>query len=198
MRTTTTGRPADSIGGMATTSSAIGQVGIQNDRRHLGAALLLIAAAQLMVVLDATIVIVAQPHIQKALGFSGSGLEWVVNAYALTFGGLLAGGLLVTYATWRWVLFVNVPIGIGVALGALVVLPGTTRRPGRLDLPGAITGTGGIAALVYGLSSVVSPDGTSHWGDGKRPTPARWRPASTVPSSSPPGSHCSSWSSRLP
>src|SRR5258705_8167779 len=45
-----------------------------------------------MVVLDATIVNVALPHIQGALGFSGSGLEWVVNAYALTFGGLLLLG----------------------------------------------------------------------------------------------------------
>ncbi len=61
--------------------------------RHLGLALVVIAAAQLMVVLDATIVNVALPHIQSALGFSGSGLEWVVNAYALTFGGfLLLGG----------------------------------------------------------------------------------------------------------
>jgi Major Facilitator Superfamily len=82
--------------------------------------------------------------------------------------GLLAGGLLVTYASWRWVLFVNVPIGIAVALGALVVLPGAARRPGRLDLPGAITGTLGVAALVYGLSAAAtSPDGTSHWGDAK-------------------------------
>src|SRR5215472_3900925 len=62
-------------------------------QRHLGLALLVIATAQLMVVLDATIVNVALPHIQHALGFSGSGLEWVVNAYALTFGGfLLLGG----------------------------------------------------------------------------------------------------------
>jgi MFS family permease len=44
------------------------------------------------VVLDATIVNVALPHIQRALGFSGSGLEWVVNAYALAFGGLLLLG----------------------------------------------------------------------------------------------------------
>ena len=55
-------------------------------------ALLVIATAQLMVVLDASIVNVALPHIQTALGFSGSGLEWVVNAYALTLGGLLLLG----------------------------------------------------------------------------------------------------------
>jgi predicted MFS family arabinose efflux permease len=82
--------------------------------------------------------------------------------------GLLIGGLLVSYASWRWVLFVNVPIGIGAALAALAVLPGTPRRPGRFDLPGIITGTGGIAALVYGLSNAATtPDGTSHWGDAK-------------------------------
>ena len=45
-----------------------------------------------MVVLDSTIVNVALPDIQKTLGFSGTGLEWVVNAYALTFGGLLLLG----------------------------------------------------------------------------------------------------------
>jgi hypothetical protein len=55
-------------------------------------ALVVIATAQLMVILDATIVNVALPNIEKALGFSGTGLEWVVNAYALTFGGLLLGG----------------------------------------------------------------------------------------------------------
>ena len=52
-----------------------------------------IATAQFMVALDTTIVNVALPHIQQSLGFSNSGLEWVVNAYALTFGGvLLIGG----------------------------------------------------------------------------------------------------------
>ncbi|MFF3411416.1 MFS transporter [Streptomyces sp. NPDC002742] len=54
-----------------------------------GPALLVIATAQLMVVLDATIVNVALLDIQKAVGFSGSSPEWVVNAYAVTFGGLL-------------------------------------------------------------------------------------------------------------
>src|SRR5262245_4981876 len=59
---------------------------------RLGLALAVIATAQLMVVLDATIVNVALPHIQRSLGFSGSGLEWVVNAYTLAFGGLLLLG----------------------------------------------------------------------------------------------------------
>ena len=65
---------------MATTFSATGSAGTATGGRHLGVALLVIATAQLMVVLDATIVNVALPHIQAALGFSGSGLEWVVNA----------------------------------------------------------------------------------------------------------------------
>ena len=60
--------------------------------RRLGLALVVIAAAQLMVVLDATIVNVAQARIQDALHFSGSNLEWLVNAYALAFGGLLLLG----------------------------------------------------------------------------------------------------------
>src|SRR5579864_2308644 len=77
---------------MATTFSAIGKARTGNNGRHLGLALLVIATAQLMVVLDATIVIVAQPHIQAALGFSGSGLEWITNGYALAFGGLLLLG----------------------------------------------------------------------------------------------------------
>src|SRR5215469_1957954 len=59
---------------------------------RLGLALVVIASAQLMVVLDATIVNVALPHVQQALGFSGNGLEWVVNAYAVAFGGLLLLG----------------------------------------------------------------------------------------------------------
>jgi EmrB/QacA subfamily drug resistance transporter len=256
---TTPGRPTASIVGMRTTFPATTETGTKNTGRHLGVALLVIATAQFMVVLDTTIVIIAQPRIQQALGFSGSGLEWVTNAYALAFGGLLllggragdllgrrrmfvtglllfsaaslaggfattaawlltaravqgaggaivapsalaliattfpegprrsramgvyasmsaaggaagliAGGLLVTYVDWRWVLFVNVPIGIAAALAAMAVLPGAARRPGRLDLPGAITGTGGVTALVYGLSkAATSPNGTSHWGDAK-------------------------------
>ena len=207
--------------------------------RRLGLALAVIATAQLMIVLDLTIVTVALPHIQAALHFSGSNLEWVVNAYAVTFGGLLllggrsgdlrgrrrvfiagllvfvlasllgglatdqgwliaaravqgagaamaaptalsliavtfpegpprnratavysamsilgsvvgliAGGLLVSYASWRWVFFVNVPIGLAVVAGAARVLPTSGRRAGRFDLPGAVTATAGVAALV--------------------------------------------------
>ena len=63
-------------------------------------------------------------------------------------------------------LFVNVPIGIGAALAALVVLPGTARR--RASRPDRIvTGTGGVAALVYGLS--------------KRPPPPTGHPTGAIP-----------------
>ncbi|RZT20782.1 EmrB/QacA subfamily drug resistance transporter [Kribbella sp. VKM Ac-2569] len=75
------GRPVDAETG----ASAHGH-------RNLGIALALICMAQLMVVLDGTIVNIALPHIKDALGFSNASLPWVVNAYALAFGGLLLLG----------------------------------------------------------------------------------------------------------
>src|SRR6266542_1213283 len=246
---------AQSATGQAATPGAT----VGGGSRRLGLALVVIAAAQLMVVLDATIVNVALPHIQHALGFSGSGLEWVITAYAVTFGGLLllsgrsgdllgrrrifivglllfsaasllggfassqawllaaralhgvggalvaptalalitttfpegpprnramgvyaamsgsgaaigliAGGLLTTYLSWRWVLFVNVPIGVLVAAMAPLVLGESARRRGRFDLAGAVTGTAGVALLVYGLSNASTDQaGVSHWADPK-------------------------------
>src|SRR4249919_3340847 len=242
---------------MATRTAAPRRVATPGSDRRLGLALVVIAAAQLMVVLDGTIVNVALPHVQRALGFSGSGLEWVVNAYAVTFGGLLLlggragdilgrrrvfvfglllfsgaslfggfatseswlltaravqgaggaviaptalalittnfpeggernrafgvyaamaglgsaiglllGGILTTYVSWRWCFFVNVPIGIVVAAAAPRVLAESPRRPGRIDVAGAVTSTGGVALLVYGLSKAATgADGISHWGD---------------------------------
>src|SRR5258705_177297 len=120
-------------------------------RRHLGLALVLIATAQLMVVLDATIVNVALPDVQKALGFSGTGLEWVVNAYALTFGGLLLLGGRAGDILGRRRMFIA-----GIVLFSAA------------SLLGAITSTAGLAALVYVLTSAAtSPNGVSHWGDTK-------------------------------
>src|ERR1700710_3297288 len=58
-----------------------------NDNRWL--ALYVLCAGMLMIVLDVTIVNVALPTIQDSLGFSQSGLAWVVNAYLIPFGGLL-------------------------------------------------------------------------------------------------------------
>ncbi|MGD6742741.1 MFS transporter [Streptomyces sp. BH106] len=212
-----------------------------------GIALAVIAACQLMVVLDATIVNIALPHIQTELGFSTNNLTWVINAYALTFGGLLllggragdllgrrrmfitgialfslasllggfaqepwqllaaralqgvggaiasptslaliattfpegpernrafgvfasvsagggavgllAGGMLTDWLDWRWVLFVNVPIGVLIALLAPRYIKESQRHPGRFDLPGAFTSTLGMAALVYGFIRAAS------------------------------------------
>ncbi len=60
--------------------------------KRLGVALAVISAAQLMIVLDTTIVNVALPTIHKSLHFSTASLEWLITAYALTFGGLLLFG----------------------------------------------------------------------------------------------------------
>src|SRR6266704_756244 len=192
---------------------------------HPALTLTVIAASQLMVVLDATIVNIALPHIQSALHFSTTSLSWVLNAYTLTFGGLLllggragdilgrrrvfifgillfslaslhgvggaiasptalalittnfaegrernralgvfaavsvsgaaigllAGGILTEWLSWRWVLFVNVPIGILLAVVAPLYITESERQPGRFDLGGAFTSTAGMVALVYGV-----------------------------------------------
>jgi EmrB/QacA subfamily drug resistance transporter len=206
------------------------------------AALVVISTAQLMVVLDATIVAVALPSIQGALHFSIANLQWIVTAYTLTFGGLLLlggrlgdvlgrrrmfvfgvivfslaslvgglattsgwliaaravqgvgaaiaaptalaligdtfaegpartramgiyaamsgaggaiglllGGILTDFASWRWVLFVNVPVGALVVVAAPRVLQKSAPRGGRLDIPGALFATAGMTAVVYGL-----------------------------------------------
>src|SRR5438105_6016571 len=60
--------------------------------RKLGLALLVIATAQLMLVLDDTIVNVALPSMQRSLHLSTSHLNWVASFYALAFGGLLLAG----------------------------------------------------------------------------------------------------------
>jgi EmrB/QacA subfamily drug resistance transporter len=215
--------------------------------RNLALALAVIAVAQLMVVLDVAIVNVALPSIQRSLHFTATNLEWVVNAYAIAFGGLLLlggragdlfgrrrmfiagtllftvgslagglattstlliiarvaqgiggaivaptalslladtfaegkarnralgvysavsagggalglllGGVITNYFSWRWILFVNVPVGIVLALVAPRVLLATPGRRGRLDLPGAISVTAGATLLVYSLSRAAT------------------------------------------
>src|SRR3984885_9659818 len=57
-----------------------------------GVALAIMLSAQLMIILDATVVNIALPHIQTSLRFSSTSLSWVMNGYTLTFGGLLLLG----------------------------------------------------------------------------------------------------------
>ena len=225
---------------------------LKSPPRNLNLALVVIALAQLMVVLDVAIVNVALPSIQRELHFAATDLEWVVNAYAIAFGGLLLfggrtgdlfgrrrmfiigalmftagsmagglatsstfliaaraaqgvgaailaptalsllaatfrqgaqrnralgvysavsaggggigllmGGVITNYLSWRWIMFVNVPIGLLLAFAAPRVLIRGEGKPGRLDLPGALTVTAGVSLLVYGLARVATHD----WSD---------------------------------
>jgi len=70
--------------------------------------------------------------------------------------GLVLGGMLTEWASWRWVMFVNVPIGLAVILVGLAVLPETERHRGTFDLPGAVFSTLGMAGLVYGFVRAAS------------------------------------------
>jgi EmrB/QacA subfamily drug resistance transporter len=75
--------------------------------------------------------------------------------------GLIAGGVLVEYASWRWCLLVNVPIGLLTAVAAFRVLhESKAEGEARYDIPGAITVTLGLVSLVYGTTKAAS-DG---WG----------------------------------
>src|SRR6202795_5173460 len=126
------------------------------ESEHRWLILVIVAIAQLMVVLDSTVVNIALPSAQRALGFPNSDRQWVVTAYALAFGslllvggrlgdmfsrkwifisgligfavasalggaavGLLLGGLLTQYLSWRYTLFVNLIFAAIAVAGAL-------------------------------------------------------------------------------
>ncbi|HET6876171.1 MAG TPA: DHA2 family efflux MFS transporter permease subunit [Jatrophihabitans sp.] len=209
---------------------------------HPAAVLLIIAGAQLMVVLDATIVNIALPSMGDYFHKSQTSMTWALNAYTLAFGGLLLlggrsgdllgrrrmfmiglamfslgsllgglapnfqmllagriiqglggaissptalslvttefeegpartrafavyaavsgagaalglllGGILTEYLTWRWVLFVNVPIGIALIAGAFLYLHESERHEGRFDFIGAVLSVAGMLGVVYGF-----------------------------------------------
>src|SRR5215469_13748232 len=121
-----------------------------------------VGLAQLMVILDATIVNIALPSAQSALGFSNVDRQWVVTAYSLAFGGLLLlGGFLTEYLSWRWCLYVNVVLGVVAVVGAVRLLPSYPRDPDvRIDWPGTVLVAAGLVAVVYGLSEAD----TAGWG----------------------------------
>src|SRR5262249_56290290 len=75
---------------MQETSLWSGRRAALRDRR--GLALAIVLGAQLMIILDMTVVNIALPSISHGLHFSAAGLSWVLNAYTLTFGGLLLLG----------------------------------------------------------------------------------------------------------
>jgi EmrB/QacA subfamily drug resistance transporter len=223
--------------------------------QHKGLALLVLAGAQFMVVLDATIVNVALPSIEKALHFSNSAqLQWIVTAYTLLFGGflllggrladlfgrrrlfllgvalfaassllaglaqnpgmliafrsiqglgaallspaalslilnifpegkernralgvwsgvaagggavgLLLGGILTQYVGWRWIFFINIPIGMLVVFLAPRFVPTSERAVGKqkIDYSGAFAVTAGLMTLVYALVKATDYGWTS-------------------------------------
>jgi len=225
--------------------------GEPDPRRWL--ALGVIAVAQLMVVLDASIVTIALPSAQRSLHISTDNRQWVLTAYTLAFGGLLllggriadyvgrkrifvvgllgfagasafggvavnapmlfgaralqgafaallapaalslitvtftevkeratafgvyggisgggaaigliAGGVLTQYASWRWCLLVNVPIAILAAVVAVpIVRESKAHGNTSYDIPGAVTVTGGLVALVYGFTQAAQSGWTA-------------------------------------
>ncbi|HEX8767236.1 MAG TPA: MFS transporter, partial [Jatrophihabitans sp.] len=215
--------------------------------KHPGLTLLIIAGAQLMIVLDGTIVNIALPKMGEYFGKNQTDMTWAINAYTLAFGGLLLlggragdilgrrrmfmvglalftlgsflgglahnfefliigrviqgvggaissptalslittefeegpertrafsvfaavagagaalglllGGILTEYLTWRWVLFVNVPIGVALVVGAYVFVSESDRLTGRFDWLGGALSTLGMASLVYGFIHAAS------------------------------------------
>ena len=124
---------------------------------HPGLALAVIAGAQLMVVLDATIVNIALPSIQEGLGFSPTSLAWVLNAYTLTFGGLLLLGGRMGDLYGRRRMFM---IGIGVFAGASLLGGFATSQAWLLGAR-VLQGVGGAIASPTALSLVTTtfPEG---------------------------------------
>ncbi len=237
-----------------TTNQLVGdtaQVDAPRDRRWL--ALAVIGVAQLMIILDASIVNIALPKAQAALHISDASRQWALTAYTLTFGGflllggriadyvgrkrtfliglfgfaaasafggaaqsatwlfsaraiqgifaallapavlslitttftepherakafgvygaisgtggaigLIAGGALTEYLSWRWTLFVNVPIALAVAIASLPLLKESRVEGDRqYDVLGAVLATLGLASLVYGFTEASLHSWTS-------------------------------------
>lgn len=96
---------------------------------------------------------------RRALG------AWSATAASGAAIGVLVGGVLTDLLDWRWVLFVNVPIGVALLAGAAWAIPrsrvgGVARR---LDVAGALSVTAGLALLVYGIVDAKTHSWTSAW-----------------------------------
>ncbi|MEU3253403.1 MFS transporter [Streptomyces sp. NPDC006997] len=76
---------------------------------------------------------------------------WAALGGSGAAAGVLLGGALTEGPGWRWVFYVNVPVGLAVLVALPALVPARPPRPARLDLPGALLVTSGTAALIYGL-----------------------------------------------
>ncbi|WP_267394172.1 MULTISPECIES: MFS transporter [unclassified Sphingomonas] len=99
----------------------------------------------------ALVMVMARDEAERARGLS---LFTAVSSIGAS-AGLILGGVLTDFLSWRWALLINVPVGVLVvsAIGRLVAE--THPRPARLDVAGALTATFGSVALVYGFISAA-------------------------------------------
>ncbi len=132
------------------TPIANGQPSAERDHRWL--ILVIVAIAQLMVVLDATVVNIALPSAQHALGFANSDRQWVVTAYALAFGSLLlVGGRLGDMFSRKRIFIIGL---IGFALAS--ALGGAAQSFGMLVTARALQGAFGAILAPSALGTLVS------------------------------------------
>src|SRR5579872_7396092 len=130
------------------------QAGVRGERRHTrdGVVLALACLAQFMVVLDVSIVTVALPSIGRDLHYSPGGLQWVVNAYVLTFAGfLLLGGRAADLFGRRRVFLFGL-----VLFTAASLLGGVAPSSGWLTAARALQGIGGAFLSPATLTIIVT------------------------------------------
>ena len=116
----------------------IGRAARARSNRSKGVALAVLATAQLVIALDYSIVNMALPDIGRALGFAGGTVQWVISAYALTFGGLLLLGGRAADQLGRRRMFMVALALFGVAVQVAIV---GARRPAQLDGTATAAGT---------------------------------------------------------
>jgi EmrB/QacA subfamily drug resistance transporter len=118
------------------------------------------AGAALMMVNSFAIITEVFPPYERGRALGINGITWAIGGIA----GPLLGGLILTVATWRWIFYINVPIGIIGTLWGYVALKEMTvrKREEKFDSVGAVTFTVGLIALLFALTlgiqlSWVSP-----------------------------------------